>query len=196
MTHPPKPLPVNHAGVDEAGRGPVAGPVVAAAVIAGPRLDLTDIRDSKKLSPAQRERWYGQITKQAAAWAVAIVEVAEIDQLNILRASLEAMRRAVAKLTTAPELVLVDGNQPPPIDLPLHTIVGGDDLYPAISAASVLAKVTRDRIMVELDRDYPQYGFARHKGYPTPQHLQALREHGPTPVHRRSFAPVRQLLLL
>ncbi|GAB4181602.1 MAG: ribonuclease HII [Wenzhouxiangellaceae bacterium] len=189
------PLPLLHAGVDEAGRGPLAGPVVAAAVIPGEQLDLSGIRDSKKLSEKRRDEWYERITSTAHGWAIAIVDVAEIDELNILRASLEAMRRAVADLADIPQLVLVDGNQQPPIALPTRAIVGGDDIVPAISAASVLAKMTRDRLMIELDASYPQYGFARHKGYPTPQHLQALREHGPCPCHRRSFAPVKQLSL-
>ena len=197
MTSIPDPIiPLCHAGVDEAGRGPLAGPVVAAAVITGPLLELNGIRDSKKLSEKQRNLWFERITAQAQAWAIAIVEPAEIDQLNILHASLEAMRRAILQLTTVPELVLVDGNKLPPLELPARAVVGGDNIHPAISAASVLAKVTRDRIMCELDTRYPQYGFARHKGYPTAQHLQALQAHGPTPVHRQSFGPVRQLNLL
>lgn len=189
-------LPQLHAGVDEAGRGPLAGPVVAAAVIPGNKLDLKGIRDSKRLSEKKREQWYEDITQRARSWAVSIVGVEDIDEMNILRASLEAMRRAVNDLGFIPEMVVVDGHMTPSLDLPMQAIVGGDDIIPAISAASVLAKVTRDRLMRELDLQYPQYGFAKHKGYPTARHLEALQEHGPCPAHRRSFAPVRQLSLL
>jgi ribonuclease HII len=189
-------IPLCHAGVDEAGRGPLAGPVVTAAVIPGTQLDLTGIRDSKKLTEKRRNEWFARITAQAEAHCIVVVTPAEIDQMNILQATLDGMRRAVEGLTVVPELVLVDGNKAPKVDLPLRTVVGGDDIHAAISAASVLAKVTRDRLMVALDGEFPQYGFAKHKGYPTPQHLKALREHGATPHHRQSFGPVKKQLSL
>ena len=181
------------AGVDEAGRGPLAGPVVAAAVILGPRVPF-GLGDSKQKTARQRERLYVAILDSAFAVGIGQAEVAEIDDLNILRASLCAMQRAVAALSAAPDEVLVDGNQCPAMPVPVRAIVGGDASEPAISAASIIAKVTRDRLMLALDRDYPLYGFARHKGYPTPDHLAALAAHGVSPVHRRSFAPVRRLL--
>jgi ribonuclease HII len=180
------------AGVDEAGRGPLAGPVVAAAVILHPRRRIPGLRDSKLLTPAVRERLAREIRGRALAWAVAESDVSEIDALNILQATLLAMRRAVMHLPLLPEEVLIDGLHCPPLDCPSWAIIGGDDLVPAISAASILAKTTRDALLVELDREYPSYGFAQHKGYGTPAHIAALSEHGPCSAHRRSFAPVAQ----
>jgi ribonuclease HII len=182
------------AGVDEAGRGPLAGPVVAAAVILDPHRPIDGLADSKKVAPAKRERLASVIREHALAWSVAEASVEEIDQLNILQASLRAMARAVAGLEPGPRIVLVDGNRVPELEMEAHAAVRGDDRFQAISAASILAKVERDRIMCELDAQYPDYGFARHKGYPTPVHLEALRRHGAAPVHRRSFAPVRRVL--
>jgi len=182
------------AGVDEVGRGPLAGPVVAAAVILDPQRPLEGLKDSKQLSERRREELDAQIRERALAWALGRAEVHEIDRINILQASLLAMQRAVAALTVAPELVLVDGNRCPRLDYPSQAVVKGDALVPAISAASIIAKVARDREMVELDRRYPGYGLARHKGYPSKAHLSALQELGVTPVHRRSYAPVRRLL--
>jgi len=181
-------------GVDEVGRGPLAGPVVAAAVILDPRQPIAGLADSKKLSPPRRQALAAQIRQQALAWALGRAEVEEIDRLNILQASLLAMQRAVEALTVVPELALVDGNRVPELSCPARAIVGGDASEPAISAASILAKVTRDEEMVALDREYPGYGLAGHKGYPTRLHLQALRELGVSAIHRRSFAPVRALL--
>jgi ribonuclease HII len=178
------------AGVDEAGRGPLAGPVVAAAVILDPRAPVHGLADSKTLSPARRERLHDEIRARALALAVAEASVEEIDRLNILHATLLAMRRAVEGLRLLPCQVLVDGNRLPPLRVPATAIVRGDATVPAISAASILAKVHRDRLCAALHAQWPQYGFARHKGYPTPAHLQALREHGACPAHRRSFAPV------
>lgn len=189
-------LPLLTAGTDEAGRGPLAGPVVAAAVILGKQFDTTGLRDSKKLSQKQREKWHQLIITEAYAYSICVTDAREIDRINILQASLEAMRKAIEQIMPQPRLVLVDGNQVPNLSMPMRAIVGGDDLYPAISAASVVAKVTRDQIMLKLHEEYPQYGFDKHKGYPTPQHLAALREHGPCPAHRRSFGPVKQLSLL
>jgi ribonuclease HII len=182
------------AGVDEVGRGPLAGPVVAAAVILDPRRPLEGLKDSKQLSERRREELDAQIRERALAWALGRAEVHEIDRINILQASLLAMQRAVAALTVAPELVLVDGNRCPRLDYPSQAVVKGDTLVPAISAASIIAKVARDREMVELDRRYPGYGLAKHKGYPSKAHLSALQDLGVTPVHRRSYAPVRRLL--
>lgn len=182
------------AGVDEAGRGPLAGPVVAAAVIFPPGVTIQGLRDSKQLTPARREILAPKIRERAAAFALGSAEVAEIDALNILRASLLAMSRAVAALAIAPSEVLVDGNHLPELCCEARAVIGGDRLIPAVSAASILAKVARDSIMAELDRRYPQYGFARHKGYATEAHRQALKTHGPCVVHRRSFAPVREAL--
>lgn len=183
------------AGVDEAGRGPLAGPVVAAAVILDPNRPIkSGLRDSKKLSPAQRDRMYEVIVKDTLAVATGIATVEEIDALNILRATLLAMRRAVQNLTTIPQLILVDGNQNPGIaGIPTRCIIKGDASEPPISAASIIAKVTRDRMMLEYDRQYPGYGFAKHKGYGTSEHLLALERLGPSPIHRFSFAPVRIL---
>jgi ribonuclease HII len=183
------------AGVDEVGRGPLAGDVVAAAVILDPARPVSGLRDSKKLSAARREQLAAQIREQALAWSVARATVAEIDELNILQASLLAMHRAVRALQPQPSYVLVDGNRLPRWDYASEPVVKGDDRVAAIAAASILAKVQRDAELLELDRQYPGYGFARHKGYPTPAHLAALRELGATAVHRRSFAPVRAILL-
>lgn len=178
-------------GVDEAGRGPLAGPVVAAAVILPPGVSLPSLNDSKKLSPRRRERLAAEIRATALAWAVAEVSAAEIDEWNILRATLRAMARAVAALPLVPDEVLVDGNRAPTLEVPVRTIIGGDALEPAIMAASILAKTHRDARLVALDRRYPGYGFARHKGYGTAAHMAALARLGPCPEHRRSFAPVR-----
>lgn len=178
-------------GVDEAGRGPLCGPVVAAAVILDPARPIPGLADSKKLSEGKRDRLAVEIRAHAMAWAVAEASVEEIDRLNILQASLLAMQRAVAGLALPPTEAWVDGNRCPALSIPVRAIVGGDALEPAISAASILAKTVRDALLVELDRTYPQYGLAAHKGYPTAAHLAALRRHGPAPIHRRSFAPVR-----
>jgi len=178
------------AGVDEAGRGPLAGPVVAAAVILDERHPIKGLADSKKLSAAQRERLYDEIRAKALCCSVAQSSVAEIDHLNILQATLLAMRRAVEGLRLKPAKVLVDGNRLPTLDVLAEAIVKGDDKVPCISAASILAKVTRDRMLVELDRLHPAYGFAAHKGYGTTAHLKALQTLGALPEHRRSFAPV------
>lgn len=178
--------------VDEAGRGPLAGPVVAAAVVLDDLRPIRGLNDSKKLSAAQRERLFDAVMAQALCTSVAVASVAEIDQLNILQATLLAMRRAVQGLRLRPHLVLVDGNRLPVLDIRAEAIVKGDAKVAAISAASILAKVTRDRWCHELDERYPQYGFAAHKGYGTAAHLAALRAHGPCPEHRRSFAPVAE----
>jgi ribonuclease HII len=180
------------AGIDEAGRGPLAGPVVAAAVILDPARPVDGLRDSKLLSAAQRERLAVLIRANALAWAVAEADVAEIDALNILHATLVAMARAVAGLGVAPSEAWVDGNRCPELTCPVKAIVGGDRDIEAISAASILAKTARDALLVELDVRYPLYGFAQNKGYSTREHLAALARHGPCPAHRRSFAPVRQ----
>jgi ribonuclease HII len=180
------------AGVDEAGRGPLAGPVVAAAVVLDDLRPIRGLNDSKKLSAAQRERLFDVVMAQALCTSVGVASAAEIDELNILQATLLAMRRAVQGLRLRPQLVLVDGNRLPVLDIRAEAIVKGDAKVAAISAASILAKVTRDRWCHELDQRYPQYGFATHKGYGTAAHLAALREHGPCPEHRRSFAPVTE----
>lgn len=182
------------AGVDEVGRGPLAGPVVAAAVILDPACPIDGLKDSKRLSPRRRETLAGQIESAALAWALGRAEVEEIDAINILQASLLAMQRAVAALPLAPELVLVDGNQCPRLGCPAQAVVKGDALVAAISAASIVAKVSRDREMLELDARYPGYGLAQHKGYPSKAHLAALQALGVSPVHRRSYAPVRRAL--
>jgi ribonuclease HII len=182
------------AGVDEVGRGPLAGDVVAAAVILDPGQPIAGLRDSKKLSEARRQQLAVLIMERALAWSVARATVAEIDQINILQASLLAMHRAVQGLDPQPGYVLVDGNRLPRWPYASEPVVKGDDRVPAIAAASILAKVQRDGELVALEQQYPGYGFAAHKGYPTPAHLAALRELGVTPVHRRSFAPVRKLL--
>ncbi len=182
-------------GVDEAGRGPLAGPVFAACVILRGDDPIAGLADSKVLSHERRERLAVQIRGRAAAWAVASASVEEIDRINILRASLLAMRRAVEQLTMEPDEVLVDGLHCPDVRFPARAIVDGDALVAEISAASILAKTARDALMVEMHALYPDYGFARHKGYPTRQHLEALRRFGVCPIHRRSFAPVRSLCL-
>lgn len=181
------------AGVDEVGRGPLAGPVVTAAVVLDPRRPVAGLADSKALSPERRSRLAIEIRAHAAAWALGRAEVEEIDRLNILQATLLAMQRAVAALAVAPRAVLIDGNRCPELPCPARAVVGGDRCVPQISAASILAKVARDAEMVELDVLYPGYGFAAHKGYPTRTHLQALQRLGASPIHRRSFAPVRAL---
>ena len=183
-------------GVDEAGRGPLAGPVFAACVVLRDDHAIRGLADSKKLSPARREELAVQIRSRAAAWAIASASVEEIDTHNILRASLLAMRRAVERLTLEPHEVLVDGLHCPQLRFPVRAVVRGDDTIAAISAASILAKTARDALMLELHARYPDYGFDRHKGYPTPDHLAALRHFGVSPVHRRSFAPVRSLCTL
>ncbi|MBI3574270.1 MAG: ribonuclease HII [Gammaproteobacteria bacterium] len=192
--NPGSPEPARIAGVDEVGRGPLAGPVVAAAVILDPMQPIHGLADSKALTPARREALALQIQARALAWALGAAGVEEIDRLNILQATLLAMRRAVEALPVYPELVLVDGNRPPALHCAVRTVVGGDATIPAISAASILAKVARDRTMTELDAVYPGYGFARHKGYPTAEHIQALGRLGATPEHRLSFAPVRRIV--
>jgi ribonuclease HII len=184
------------AGVDEVGRGPLAGDVLAAAVILDPRRPIAGLADSKKLSERQRERLYVEIRDTALGWAVGRASVEEIDRINILQASLLAMRRAVEALQPQPEHVLVDGNTLPRWRYTAEAVVGGDDRVPAIAAASILAKVTRDREMVALDGIYPGYGLAAHKGYSTLSHLESLARLGVTPIHRRSFAPVQRQLLL
>jgi ribonuclease HII len=180
------------AGVDEAGRGPLAGPVCAAAVILDPTRPIAGIADSKRLTAARRECLELEIRERSLAWAVAWAEVTEIDRLNILNASLLAMQRAVAALAIPAERALVDGNRCPDLGCEALAVVGGDGSVPAIGAASILAKVARDRLMGRLDRTYPGYGFARHKGYPTAAHLEALGRLGPCPEHRLSFRPVRE----
>jgi ribonuclease HII len=182
------------AGVDEVGRGPLCGAVVTAAVILDPARPILGLKDSKKLSAARREQLFDEICEKSLAWCIARAEVEEIDQLNILHATMLAMQRAVAGLSVTPKLVLIDGNRCPQLDVPSESVVKGDSKVPAIAAASILAKVSRDREMQVLDRQYPGYGIAGHKGYPTPVHLEALQRLGPTPIHRRSFAPVRKLL--
>jgi ribonuclease HII len=181
-------------GVDEAGRGPLAGPVVAAAVVLDRRRPIEGVRDSKLLSPPARERLAEAIRADALAWAIGVASVEEIERLNILQASLLAMRRAVESLQPAADRALIDGKHVPVLGIPARAIVDGDALEPAISAASILAKTHRDSLMRALDVQFPGYGFAEHVGYATPEHLQRLRELGPCPAHRRSFAPVRELL--
>ncbi len=184
------------AGVDEVGRGPLAGPVVAAAVILDPTQPIDGLADSKKLTEKRRELLSEQIRKYALAWSLGRAEVEEIDQINILQASLLAMQRAVEALHVSPHRALVDGNQLPRLFCPADAIVGGDGTVDVISAASIIAKVARDREMVEMDAVYPGYGLAKHKGYPTKQHIEALRSQGVTPIHRRSFGPVKRLLVI
>lgn len=182
-------------GVDEVGRGPLAGAVVTAAVILDPNQPIDGLNDSKKLSEKKREALAEEIKEKALAWSIARAEVEEIDEINILQASLVAMRRAVEGLSIQPQLALIDGNKIPK-DMPCDSkaIVGGDGIEQAISAASIIAKVSRDQEMVSLDEQYPGYGLAKHKGYPTKMHMQALLELGVTEIHRRSFAPVKRLL--
>jgi ribonuclease HII len=184
------------AGVDEAGRGPLAGPVIAAAVILDPDRPIEGLADSKVLSEKRREKLAVEIREVALAWCVGRAEVEEIDQINILQASLLAMQRAVQGLAIKPQLALIDGNRCPTLDCDSQAIVKGDSIVAAISAASIIAKVTRDHEMYELDVEYPGYGFARHKGYPSKQHIAALQELGVSPVHRCSYAPVKRVLEL
>jgi ribonuclease HII len=183
--------PARVGGVDEAGRGPLAGPVVAAAVILDELRPVPGLADSKALSPGRRERLFDAIRERALCCAIAEASVEEIDRLNILQATLLAMQRAVQALRLPPRHVLVDGNRLPVLPMPAEAVVRGDATVPAISAASILAKVHRDRLCDALQERFPQYGFGAHKGYPTPEHLDALRTHGPCAAHRRSFAPVR-----
>jgi len=183
------------AGVDEAGRGPLAGPVVAAAVILDELQPIQGLADSKVLSPARRERLFDEIRAKALACCIAEASVEEIDRLNILHATMLAMKRAVEGLRLLPHRVLVDGNRLPQLKMPGEAIVKGDSKVASISAASILAKVHRDRLCLVLHEAYPAYGFATHKGYPTADHLAALRQHGACPEHRRSYAPVRAVLL-
>ncbi len=187
-------VPVLHAGVDEVGRGPLAGPVVAAAVILNPERPIHGLADSKKLTEKRRERLALEIREHALAWALGRAEVEEIDRINILQASLLAMQRAVSKLHLDPELVLIDGNRCPELTYPAQAIIKGDALVPAISAASIIAKVSRDQEMRDLDVEFPGYGLASHKGYPSKKHLEAINELGVTHIHRRSYAPVRRAL--
>jgi ribonuclease HII len=182
------------AGVDEVGRGPQAGPVVAAAVILDPARPIVGLADSKKLSEKRREELAEIIKEQALSWALGRAEVEEIDRLNILQASLLAMQRAVTALQPVAEFALIDGNRCPELACPAEAVIKGDDRIPAISAASVIAKVARDQEMVQLDQTYPGYGLAKHKGYPTRAHLESLRQIGVSIIHRRSFGPVRRLL--
>lgn len=182
------------AGVDEVGRGPLVGNVVAAAVILDPENPIEGLADSKKLSAKKREQLYIEIKEKALAWCVASASPAEIDEINILHASMLAMKRAVEGLDIPAEFVYVDGNRSPDLSCPSEPVVKGDSKIPEISAASILAKVDRDREMEVLDQQYPEYGFAKHKGYPTALHFEKLAEHGPLPEHRRSFKPVRDLL--
>lgn len=181
------------AGVDEAGRGPLAGPVVVAAVVLNPERLIDGLDDSKKLNEKRREELFPLIIERSLAWSVVAIEPAEIDRINILQATLLGMQQAVEQLLPPPSLALIDGNQAPQLNCAVRTIVQGDSLEPAISAASILAKVTRDRLMKKLHIDYPDYGFDRHKGYPTADHLARLARYGPCPIHRRSFAPVRKV---
>jgi ribonuclease HII len=183
------------AGVDEAGRGPLAGPVVVAAVILDPARTIRGLDDSKQLSETRRETLYERIVERALAWRIVFVECQQIDRINIYQATMQGMREAACGLDPTAEYVLVDGNKVPPgLSCEAQAIVGGDGLEPSIGAASILAKVARDRHMQALDERYPGYGFARHKGYGVPEHLDALQRLGPCPEHRRSFAPVRKLL--
>ena len=181
------------AGIDEAGRGPLAGPVVCAAVILPLDIDLPGLDDSKKLTVRRREKLFAHLTAHPLIkWSVVFVEATEIDRLNILRATHAGMRRAIEKLTPKPDHALIDGLPVPDFPLPHTALVGGDGLSQSIAAASVIAKVERDRQMVEYDARYPEYGFAQQKGYPTASHFEKLRLHGPCPIHRKSFAPVAQ----
>jgi ribonuclease HII len=182
-------------GVDEAGRGPLAGPVFAAAVILHPDRPIDGLRDSKKLTAERRNELAPLIKQHALAWAIAECSHEEIDAINILQATMLAMRRAVEALSTIPTIALIDGNRSPVMLIRCHPIIEGDDKVHAISAASILAKTARDAALVTLHQQYPQYGFDQHKGYSTAMHMERLREHGPCPVHRRSFAPVRAALV-
>jgi ribonuclease HII len=187
--------PVLEAGVDEAGRGPLAGPVVVAAVILPQRYKLDWLDDSKRLSATKREKLAPQIVTQAIAYNIQFVEVDEIDRVNILQATLNGMQRAVESLEPTPKRALIDGNRAPELSCEVETVIGGDGLIASISAASILAKVYRDRLMLEMHNRYPGYGFDRHKGYPTAQHLEKLSLLGPCPIHRRTFAPVRRAIV-
>lgn len=189
-------MPIFEAGTDEAGRGPLAGPVFAAAVILPQHYELPELTDSKKLTSAQRDKLFDAIIKVAVSYHIAEASVEEIDTLNILRASLLAMRRAVLALDPVPHKVWVDGVHVPDVPMLSEAVVSGDSLIPSISAASILAKVARDRYLLLLDEQYPQYGFAKHKGYPTAVHLKALAQYGVSPVHRKSFGPVKSRLAL
>jgi ribonuclease HII len=188
--------PFLEAGVDEAGRGPLAGPVVVAAVILPETYELEMLDDSKRLTALKREQLVPQIERQAIAFAVEFVEIEEIDRVNILQATMNGMQRAVENLKPAPQRALIDGNRAPPLSCEVKTVVGGDALIASISAASVLAKVYRDRLMLSMHNLYPDYGFDRHKGYPTAHHLERLKVLGPCPIHRKSFAPVRKAIEL
>ncbi|WP_460952412.1 ribonuclease HII [Pseudomonas marginalis] len=180
------------AGVDEVGRGPLCGAVVTAAVILDPNRPILGLNDSKKLTEARREKLYDEICEKALSWHIARAEVEEIDELNILHATMLAMQRAVEGLHITPKMAMIDGNRCPTLAMPSEAVVKGDSKVPAIAAASILAKVSRDREMAAFELIYPGYGMGGHKGYPTPVHLEALARLGPTPIHRRSFAPVRQ----
>lgn len=188
--------PVAHciAGVDEVGRGPLVGAVVTAAVILDPNKPILGLADSKKISEKKRLMLCREIKEKALSWSIGRAEPHEIDQLNILHATMLAMQRAVAGLSLTPDFVLIDGNRCPVLPMPAQAVVKGDSLVAEISAASILAKVTRDQEMADLDQQYPEYGFAQHKGYPTAKHLEQLTRFGPIPEHRRSFAPVRNIL--
>lgn len=181
-------------GADEAGRGPIAGPVFAAAVILDPDHPIAGLKDSKKLSEIRRDELALEIKQYAKAWAIAECSIEEIDELNILHASMLAMKRAIESLSVQPELALIDGNRCPKLAIAARAIVKGDDKVSAISAASILAKTARDAVMLDLHRQYPEYGFDRHKGYPTAYHLEQLSIHGVSPVHRKTYAPVRKIL--
>jgi ribonuclease HII len=182
------------AGVDEAGRGPLAGPVVAGAVILDPHNPIDGLQDSKRLTAARREVLYVEIQEKALAWAVASADVGEIDRINILQATMLAMQRAVGALQPAAQHALIDGNRCPVLACPAQAIVKGDSRVAAISAASIMAKVTRDREMLSLDLQYPGYGLAQHKGYPSKAHIEALENLGVTPIHRLTYAPVRRVM--
>ena len=187
-----KPEIVLEAGVDEAGRGPLAGPVVVAAVILPDIYELPWLDDSKKLTEKRREQLLPQIENQAIAFSVEFVDADEIDRVNILQATMNGMQRAVHKLRPEPQRVMIDGNRAPSLNCEVKTVIGGDGLIASISAASVLAKVYRDRFMLSMHEMYPDYGFDRHKGYPTAYHLDRLKAFGPCPIHRSTFAPVRK----
>ena len=182
------------AGVDEVGRGPLAGAVIAAAVILNPNTPIIGLKDSKKLNGRQRERLNQEIRRWSLCWAIGRAEVEEIDRINILQASLLAMKRAIYQLAQPPSQVLVDGNHVPDYDGEIAAVVRGDNIHDEIAAASIIAKVYRDNEMIEYDIQYPQYGFASHKGYPTARHIKALSEHGVCPIHRKTFRPVRDVI--
>ncbi|HLB43090.1 MAG TPA: ribonuclease HII [Gammaproteobacteria bacterium] len=191
----PKPYPDEWliSGVDEAGRGPLAGPVVAAAVVLDPLHPIIGLKDSKQLSPFRRIQLFYEIRQHALAWSAGSASVDEIDTINILQATFLAMQRAVAKLSILPHLILVDGNQCPRFPCEAKAIIRGDESEPVISAASIVAKVLRDRLMKKLDKQYPNYGLAQHKGYTTAEHIRALQTYGPSRIHRKTFAPVTKL---